>query len=197
MGMMNNPWFRIKVYLVPRMKWFEFWWQKSYMTDARASRSPRRRPSTLNLSAQKVHPIRDNSPGGMGKVVAVRFEHPTLAGTQAGGWMTRGEKEAGWKRTKTGAILGLHQAPYDGTAFDEVPPLANTLARTHTHSPTRVHTHARAVRGNKGTDACAGGITYVHENTEKSAPHAPIFDEGGGKAHQRERQLVCGEGQSL
>ena len=28
MGMMNNPWFRIKVYLVPKMKWFEFWRQR-------------------------------------------------------------------------------------------------------------------------------------------------------------------------
>ena len=41
MGMMNNPWFRIKVYLVPKMKWFEFWWQRLFITVAHASRSPR------------------------------------------------------------------------------------------------------------------------------------------------------------
>ena len=129
-----------------------------------------------------MHPILNNT----GQAVAVRFEHPTLAGAQDGGWMTRGEKEAGWKRTKTGAILGLHQAPYDGTAFDEVLPLANALAHTYTHSPTRVHTHECAVRGNKGT--CASGITYVQENTEKWRGHAHDFDEGGGKAHHRERR---------
>ena len=86
MGMMNNPWFRIKVH------------------------------KTL-------------APNG--KTLAVRFEHPTLAGQQKGGWMTRDEEEAGWKRTPTGAILGLHQAPYNNSkstrsSFSVSPPSSSS-----------------------------------------------------------------------
>ena len=72
-----------------------------------------------------------------------------MAGAQDGGWMTRGEKEAGWKRTNTGAILGLDQAPYKGSVF-EVPPQANVLrARTLTHVHVHVHTHTFRKRHKK------------------------------------------------
>lgn len=65
MGMMNNPWFRIK-----------------------------------------VHQIKDISKN----IVGIRFEHPTLPGTQKGGWMTKEGKQAtgyAWKKTRTGATFGI------------------------------------------------------------------------------------------
>ena len=50
MGMLNNPWFRVKI----------------------------RRCNKPNPS-----PV-----GGSSSALTVRFEHPTLAGNQAGGWMS-------------------------------------------------------------------------------------------------------------
>ena len=92
----------------------------------------------------------DGGPGGTGRFVAVKFEHPTLAGTQSGGWMTRDEGEAGWKSTATGAILGLDQAPYKTNGSKEVlrqlpyavePAYVHARKHAHTHTATRARTH--------------------------------------------------------
>ena len=107
MGMMNNPWFRIKVH------------------------------KTL-------------APNG--KTLAVRFEHPTLAGQQKGGWMTRDEEEAGWKRTPTGAILGLHQAPYNNRGAAEESSSATDLVALAPKKKLTVPLLETRVVGNDGTN---------------------------------------------
>ncbi len=117
MGMMNNPWFRIKVH--------------------------------KTLAAN-------------GRTLAVRFEHPTLAGQQKGGWMTRDESEAGWKRTPTGAILGLSQAPYSDAETPSLsltasPPIAITAVAGPPKAVKPAATKAAASGGGGGGGGGSGG----------------------------------------